>query len=107
MARDEYVDREKIADHLDVEPRTITNLVKEHADFPSRVKGRTRTFPKRQCLAWYIKYKQDEAVKRAAPKRDEREALDVAKTRKVEIDTELAEIELEEARGRIIPVDMH
>jgi hypothetical protein len=42
MASDRFVDRAEIAFLMGVDVRTITNYVKKHPDFPSRVRGSTR-----------------------------------------------------------------
>lgn len=103
---EKYVGRAEIAEHLGLSEREITNLVKEHKDdFPSRVRGRSRTFPKGRCQKWYIEFKQKEAVARAKPVKTLE--LDEARAKKTMIDTELAELELEAARGRLIPKEIH
>lgn len=100
-----FVGRAAIAERLGITEREITNLVRDHADFPSRLRGRRRTFPPARCLKWYIDFKQQEAVRRAKPTATL--DLDVARAKKTMIDTDLAELELEAARGRLIPKEVH
>lgn len=106
MARDRYVSREEIADELGVEERTITNWVREapeHAPgpFPSRVKGRARTFPRRKCLTWFIQFKINEGIARSAPPRP----TDIAEAerRKAVADAEKAELQVAQLRAILAP----
>lgn len=102
---DQYLTRPALADFLGISEREITNLVKEHDAFPSRMTGRSRSFPRNRCRAWYLEFKQREAVARAKPTKTLE--LDEARAKKTMIDTDLAELELEAARGRLIPREIH
>ena len=110
MPKDQHVSRELIAFVLDVDERTITNLVKDHDGenpFPSRVVGKSRTFPVARCVQWYVKFKMDEAAKRANPKGEQLSVLDQVKTRKELAQAIRAELEVAEARGELLPIAMH
>lgn len=106
---EEYVSRDEIADHLGITPRQISTLVKEH-DFPSRVSGRERTFPKKRCQAWYIDFKAKEQMARAAGAGSGagggKKAPTSALERKLMADAELTELKLAEMRRQVIGVDV-
>ena len=104
MSSERYVEREEIAFLLEVTPRTVTNWVKAHKDFPSRVDGKARTFPVLKCLAW----KRDRAVAEAMTSAGPTAPTDMeqATLRKAIADAELAEVKLARLRGELIPVDV-
>ena len=104
MAADRFVDRTEIAFLLGVEPRTVTNYVKSHPDFPSRVKGSNRTFPVQRCLAWQRDRAVADAITSVAPPPPD--GAHEAGVRKAIADAELAEIRLAKLRGELIPVDV-
>src|SRR5690606_23096838 len=99
-----YVSRAEIARQLRVTERTITTWVRDR-DFPRRVKGRRVTFPEDRCFAWYVAYKQSEALRRS--RSEEPADLDTARARKMEAEARIAEIELARIEGELIPLDMH
>lgn len=98
-----YVSRAEIARQLRVTERTITTWVRDR-DFPRRVKGRRVTFPEDRCFAWYVAYKQSEALKRS--RSEEPADLDTARARKMEAEARMAEIELAKLEGELIPLDL-
>lgn len=102
MAKERYVGREEIADILGVEPRTITNWVKNHPDFAAltRVRGTSRTFPVQKCRQW----KEDRAVADAlasfqppAP-----DGLAEAERRRAIADAELAELKVAKFKSELV-----
>jgi phage terminase Nu1 subunit (DNA packaging protein) len=99
-----YVSREEIADRLGVEPRTVTNWVRNHSDFPSRVEGRSRSFPAQKCLLWFIDRKVADAVSSMLP--PQQTSMVDAELRKAVADAELAELRVQKLRGEVIPVEM-
>lgn len=106
MSADRYVDRAEIAFLLDVDVRTITNYVNEHADFPSRVSGKRRTFPVQRCIAWARERAVAEALAKAAPPPppEEGSGLLAAELRKAVADAELAELKAAKLRGDVVAV---
>lgn len=104
MAADRFVDRNEIAFLLGVDPRTITNWVKKHPDFPSRVRGKDRSFPVQKCIAWKRDRDVAEAVASLAPPKPD--GMYEAERRKAIADAELAETRLAKMRGELIPVDV-
>jgi phage terminase Nu1 subunit (DNA packaging protein) len=99
-----HLSRAEIADRLDLSERRITQLVRTH-DFPRRVSGRSVTFPWPRCLHWYVQFKQEEALKRAAPA--EPKNLEEAEKRKAIADAEIAEFRLAKMRGEVVPLDLY
>lgn len=97
MPRDVYVGRAELADELGVTERSITDWVKQHEDFPSRVAGKNRTFPLTRCWRWYLQYK----LAQKEPPKD----LDEARVRFETAKAQLAELELEEAKGNLARKD--
>jgi hypothetical protein len=97
----EFVTKVELASRLDVEPRTITNWIRQHHDFPSRVSGRSREFPWLRCLQWFL---QRESA-RAAPPAAATEAA--SRARKMAAEAEIAELNLAERRGALIPLSVH
>jgi phage terminase Nu1 subunit (DNA packaging protein) len=107
---DSFGSRAEVALALRLSEREITNLVKRgrHADgteFPSRVRGRHRDFPLDRCFEWYIQFKQEEALERAAP-REPSNLID-AELRKAVADAEIAELRVAKLRGEVAPIDAH
>lgn len=99
-----FVERAEIAFLLGVEERTITNWVRKHSDFPSRVQGRTRTFPVRRCLQWNQDRIVAEMVASLGPAKpdDEEEAA----RRRAIAEAELAEIKVAKARAEVVNVQL-
>lgn len=93
MARDTLVSRAELADELGVTERTITEWVKSREDFPSRVQGKSRTFPLTRCWRWYLEYK---LAQKESPK-----DMDEARVRYETARAQIAELELEELRGNL------
>lgn len=105
--KDQQVSREAVAFVLGVDERTITNLVKDHAEFPSRVAGKARTFPLAKCVQWYVSFKMAEAAKRANPRGTQVSEIDQVKARKELAQAMKAELEIAELRGELLPLAMH
>jgi phage terminase Nu1 subunit (DNA packaging protein) len=99
-----WVDRDEIAFFLGVDRRTITNYVKKHSDFPSRMKhgGRDREFPVRRCLQWKNDRAIAEVVASMGPK--EPTGLEEAQARKAVAEAEMAEIKVARMRGEVLDV---
>lgn len=107
MSADRYVDRKEIAFLLDVDVRTITNYVDNHADFPSRVNGKRRTFPAQRCIAWARERAVAAALAKATPPppaNEEGSGLAAAELRKAIADAELSELKAAKLRGDVVAV---
>lgn len=100
---EDEVGRGEIALTLGVSEREITNLVKAHVDFPSVVRSKARTFPRRRCVQWYVRFKALEAVKRAKPATPNN--LEELRRRREEADMKMAEMDVAEREGRLVGVD--
>jgi phage terminase Nu1 subunit (DNA packaging protein) len=102
MSQDRYVNKEEIAFLLDVETRTITNYIKRHAEFPSRVSGNNRTFPVKRCLQW----QRDRLIADAVADMAQPAPTNIidAESRKAIADAELAELKLARLRGDVVAV---
>ncbi len=92
--------RKELAAVLGVTDRTITDWIRRHPDFPSRIRGRGRSFPIARCVQWYVAYKVADAEERASP----REQPSSAESRKKEADAQLAEFKVAQARQTLITV---
>jgi phage terminase Nu1 subunit (DNA packaging protein) len=103
MSAERFVDKKEIAFLLEVSPRTITNWVGKHSDFPSRLEGNSREFPVLRCLAW----QRDRAVADALTSAGPAQPTDMydAELRKAKADAELAEVRLARLRGELITVE--
>jgi phage terminase Nu1 subunit (DNA packaging protein) len=102
MTAERYVTREEIAFLLGVEVRTITNYVRQHKDFPSRVRGRERDFPVRRCLEWHDDRVAADAIANFKPPAPS--GLEDAERRRAIAEAELAEIKVAKARGEVVSV---
>lgn len=107
---DRQVSRAEIARRLNLSEKRITQLVKEGrlkdgTAFPSRVDGRSRTFPSDRCFEWYVRFKQEEALQRAAPA--EPDNLRTAELRQAIADASIAELKLAGLRNEVAPVEEH
>lgn len=89
-----------IAKVLNVTPRRIQQLAKE--GLPTLGRGR---YPLVPCVHWYVKYWQDRAESRVAS--GSGADLERARAKKTIAEASLAELELEAAHGRMIPLDTH
>src|SRR4051812_19698122 len=104
MASDRFVDRAEIAFLMGVDVRTVTNYVKKHPEFPSRVRGSNRTYPVQRCLAWQRDRAVADAISSVAPAKPS--GAYEAELRKAVADAEMAEVRLAKMRGELIPVDV-
>lgn len=102
-AEETLVGRKEIAEVLGISEREVTNLVKQQPDFPSVQEGRSRKFPRTQCVRWYVRFKQEEAVKRAKPVSKENDDEIRKRTRVVEL--LLLEVEYAEREKQLLPAD--
>lgn len=102
-AEDE-VGRAVLAATLGISEREISNLVKDHVDFPSIQRGkRSRVFPLRQCVHWYVRFKSAEAVKRAKPATTS--DVEEMRRRRAEAEMKLMEMDVADREGRLVSVD--
>jgi hypothetical protein len=91
-----------------VDRRSVTNWLNESPPLPSRMEGRVRVFVAAEVVAWH----EARAV-RAARSQWEKEpkSLDdevqIARDRRTINEARLVELELEEAEGRLLPLDVH
>lgn len=90
-----------------VDRRTLTNWLNETPPCPSDKEGRERRFDLAAVVAW----REERAVRHARAQWErERPANDEvkeARDRKTLIESRLLELQLEEAEGRVIPLDVH
>lgn len=100
---EEEVGRAVLAATLGVSEREITNLVKNHPDLPSIQRGRSRVFPLRQCVHWYVRFKSAEAVKRAKPATTA--DVEEMRRRRAEAEMKLMEMDVADREGRLVSVD--
>lgn len=104
-----YVSRREIAERLGLSERQITNLVRDAkladgTEFPSRVKGKDRSFPSDRCFDWYVRFKQEEALQRAAG-REAPKDMAAAELRKAIADAEIAELKVAQLRGEFVSLE--
>lgn len=101
MAREEYVSRARLAELLGVAQYTITGWVKDRPDFPSRVRGRNRSFPIIRCIRWYVDWKVEERVGRA--KKEDEPDQNKPAYRKALADADLAELKVARELRTLVP----
>ncbi|MDB4913737.1 MAG: Phage packaging protein Nu1 [Gemmatimonadetes bacterium] len=99
MAGERYVDRAEIAFLMEVDVRTITNWVRS-SDFPSRVKGKERSFPVLKCLRWRTDRDVADAVTAIAPPPPDN--LFEAEQRKAIADAEMAELRVAKFKSELV-----
>lgn len=100
---DDLVNHTVLAETFGISRREIFNLIKNHEDFPSIVRGRSRTFPRARCVHWYIRFKAAEAVKRAKPATPSN--VEEMRRRRDEAEMKMAEMDVAEREGRLVSVD--
>lgn len=108
---DRLVSRREIGDRLGLSERQITNLIKsaklaDGTPFPSRVDGRDRKFPTDRCFDWYVRFKQEEALKRADSRKEPENMAD-AELRKAIADAEIAELKVMRLRGDVVTLETY
>lgn len=108
---DRQATKAEIAARLNLSERQIATLVRsgklaDGTEFPSRVSGRSRTFPADRCFEWYVRYKQEEALQRADGRKQPATMQD-AELRKAIADAEIAELKLQRLRGEIVPLEQY
>jgi hypothetical protein len=86
---------------LDITARRVQQLADDGV-LPRAGRGKYLLIP---CVQGYIKYWRDRAEGRGVEAGDG--ALYKARTRKTQAEALLAELDLAEAEGRLIPLDMH
>lgn len=100
MSQERYVDRTEIAFLLGVEPRTITNWVKNHPDFPSRVSGKERKFPVLKCIRWKTDRDVADAISSMEPAPADN--FSEAELRKAIADAEMAELKVRKFKAELV-----
>lgn len=100
MADPLWVDRETLAAVLDVTPRHVTNLEKDHGMPSGRQDGRRRVWDLKVVGPWFYRYTRNET--RSTPS-----DLEAAKAEKARLDIRRQQIELDRLEGRSIDVDDH
>lgn len=104
MASDDHVDRRTLAGYLGVTEKSITSWIKQRPEFPSRVRGRNRTFPLGKCIRWYVNFKLEEQSNRQRKqKTDDKNGPDTPAYRKALADAELAELEVAKQLRTLVP----
>lgn len=102
VRRDEILNQKQLAARLDLDPRQVRNLSKK--GMPTtylRETGTERGYPWPACMHWYVQFKiEAETAKFSAPAR-----LQAAQIREMEARAAKRELELEEAHGRVLPVE--
>lgn len=94
----------QLADLYNVDRRTVTNWINSDPACPSWKDGKERKFDTAAVAAW----KEQQAVNRAvaAVSRQDPENIDEAKRRKLTAEALLAEIDVQERQGQLLPVDI-
>jgi phage terminase Nu1 subunit (DNA packaging protein) len=97
---DEKLNQQELADRLGLTSRQVYNLRKK--GMPATSKAGKLTYSWRRAFDWYLDYKLKEAHGngKSDPERD-------ARVRKIEIETELAELRLAQVRSRLVTPEDH
>jgi len=99
VALSDLLSRKEIAHILGVDERSITNYAKE--GIPRSVKGRVIRYPLAPCVQWFVEFRVRQHEMGKGPSE-----LDLAKQRKTSADARLAELEVAEKEGELIPIDV-
>jgi phage terminase Nu1 subunit (DNA packaging protein) len=90
-----------------VDRRTVTNWLNSTPPCPSQLRGRIRQFDTVDVARWKDSIAGDRAVAKREKECQPSVNLDAARQRKVEAEAQLAELELAERRGEIIPLSVY
>lgn len=97
----------QVETNLGVTRRTVTNWINEDPPAPSTLKRRARTFDSIALVAWL----RDREVRHARlaweKERPQNDEVKQARDRKTIGEARLVELQVEEAEGRLIPLDTH
>jgi terminase small subunit / prophage DNA-packing protein len=91
-----------IADFFGVEKRTVTNWINESPPCPSWKDGTERLFDTVKVAAW----REERAARKALAATESTRPADFeeARTRKMAAEAQLAEIEVAEKQGQVVPI---
>lgn len=87
-----------LAQVLGLTTRQIRNL--EEQGMPARAEGNRKLYPIPDAVRWYVQRQVDQAAEAAKP-----DAYEKARARDMEARAEQRELEVMEARGRVVPVE--
>jgi hypothetical protein len=99
----DFLNQIQVADLLGVSDRQVRNL--EAKGLPWDETSGEKLYPKRACQAWYVRFKQEEALSRVERNTDA--DLSDAERRKAMAEARLAEIKVAREEGSVIPLDVH
>src|ERR1700722_20611711 len=97
----QLVSYEDLARVMDVQPKSIAGLVAK--GMPHEARGQ---YDVGRCLAWYVRYLHAQMTRRGITEEERNSGVNlrVERHRLLKITGDLAELELNERRGRIIPI---
>lgn len=96
------VNATQLADIYDVDRRTIVNWLNADPPCPSTGVGKARVFDTALVAKWHAERAVREATEHRPPP-----DIEAAKERKLIADAQLAELQVAQAEGRVIPLDVH
>jgi phage terminase Nu1 subunit (DNA packaging protein) len=94
MPAAKFVTQQQLADILGLSTRQIRNL--EHEGLPLRAEGKRKLYPIPDAVRWYVQREQA---------RVEPTDYEEAKARKMAAEAELAEIQRDRERGRLLAIE--
>src|SRR5919109_1496265 len=90
-----------------VDRRTITNWLNSKPPCPSQLRGRTRQFDTVEVAHWKDRIAGVRAIAKHEKERPPSPDLEAARRRKVEVNVQLAELDLAERQGELLPLRLH
>lgn len=99
MAQPDLLTRREIAAVLGVDERSVTNYAQASPPIPRSVHGRSVRYPLAPCVRWFVEYRVEQAVSDGGPSE-----LDLARQRKTSADARLAELDVAEREGDLVPI---
>ena len=102
MAKEEFVTRQRFAQVIGVDVRTISNWRRDHADFPVRVRGRRVEIPLTRGVKWFVAFRIADEMRRRLSDPEAGKPLTPAQ-RKDLADAKIKELNYEERLLSLIP----
>lgn len=98
---DELLTQKALAGRLALTTRQVRNLHDE--GLPREESGQ---YPWPEARDWYIEFKQHEHVRRLGYENGKAESFEKARARKTSAQAQLAELQVAERRGLLVPIDV-
>src|SRR6202035_3110507 len=97
----QLVSYEDLARVMDVQPKSVADLVAK--GMPHEARGQ---YDVGRCLAWYVRYLHGQMIRRGITEEERNSGVNlrVERHRLMKITGDLAELDLNQRRGKMIPI---